>query len=164
MDRNYADLWLYVRRLSAGSSDTEDLVQQAFLLAFERLAAGSDFTGDVGKWLRGAARNLVCAWWRKNRKTSQNLADRMNLLAEESEHALSQAVRTELESALDRCIEKLQAADREILADRYRRDLAVSRIAEKVHESETTVRVRLFRVRQALRKCMEAALPSGREE
>lgn len=52
VDRHYEGLWSYVCFLTAGSPDSEDILHQAFLVAFDRLAAGDPFRGDLGKWLR----------------------------------------------------------------------------------------------------------------
>lgn len=47
VDRHYGSVWACVSVLTARSADTEDLVHQAFLLAFERLADGGGFAGDA---------------------------------------------------------------------------------------------------------------------
>lgn len=56
--------------------------------------------------------------------------------------------------ALDRCIERLSPPQRELLLARYRRDLSCARIARESGRTENHVRILLFRIRAALRKCV----------
>jgi RNA polymerase sigma-70 factor (ECF subfamily) len=159
VDRHYDDLWRYVRRLTGGSGDSEDLLHEAFLLAFDRLASGPGFTGDPGDWLRATLRHLVCAWWREKRKLPQDVADRLKLLADEAEHAVSRVSRLETEAALAHCLAKLEPEDRALIAQRYENGLRVTQIAEQMKVNVATLRVRLFRARHSLKSCIEGQLP-----
>ena len=161
VDRHYEPLWSYVRLLTRGAAESEDILHGAFLLAFDRLAAGREFHGDVGKWLRGTARNLVRAWWREKRKLPAGVADRLKLLADEADDALTTAVNDELRAALEVCLGKLPAQDRQLVAQRYEAGLRVTVIARELHRNAATIRVRLFRIRQALKACVEAQLSGG---
>lgn len=159
MDAHYEGVWAYVSFLTSGSNDTEDLVHQAFLLAFERLAKGEGFSGDPGKWLRGVARNLVYAWWRRQRRMPNGLADKLKLVMDESDDAATMASMAELRTALDRCLAKLPADDRALVAKRYEEGLRIVAIAEALKANVSSIRVRLFRIRQALKLCIERQLP-----
>ena len=161
VDRHYDGLWSYVSYLTRGADETEDLVHQAFLLAFERLAEGVEFRGDVGRWLRGAARNLVRAWWREKRKLPQDVADRLALLADEADDALTNVAKSEVRAALEHCLGKLPDPDRHLVAQRYERGLRVTAIAEELERNAASIRVRLFRIRQALKACVEGQLAGG---
>ena len=161
VDRYYEKLWPYVWFLTAGSRDGEDILHQAFLLAFDRLAAGEEFRGDPGAWLRGTLRNLVHAWWREKRKAPQALADQLALLAEEADDALTASAKEEVRAALEHCLAKLAASDRELVAKRYEQGLRITRIAEELEKNVATVRVRLFRIRQVLMLCVQAQLARG---
>jgi len=161
VDLHYEGLWAYVAALTAGATEGEDIVHEAFLLAFDRLAAGQEFEGDAGKWLRGAARNLVYAWWRRRRRMPQDVADRLKLVADEADDALTAAARAEVKAALEHCLGKLPAADRQLVAKRYEEGLRITRIAEQARCNVATLRVRLFRIRQALRRCVDAVLAKG---
>ena len=161
MDRHYDGVWAYVSALTGGAAEAEDIVHQAFLAAFDRLAGGGGFTGDPGAWLRATARNMVYAWWRQQRRMPQDVADRLRQVADEADDALTRAARAEVRAALDHCLGTLPDADRQLVADRYERGLRVTQMAEQLREKAATVRVRLFRIRQALRRCVEAVLSKG---
>lgn len=162
MDRHYGSVWACVSVLTARSADTEDLVHQAFLLAFERLADGGGFTGDPGKWLGGTARHLVFAWWREKRRMPETVAQRLEaLVAREDEDALSRADRAEVRAALHQCLARLSEEERYLVRQHYEEDEGLVRIAESLRLNAVTVRTRLHRIRQALRRCLEAALSGG---
>jgi RNA polymerase sigma-70 factor (ECF subfamily) len=161
VDQNYDGLWSYLSALTGGAADAHDLTHQAFLIAFDRLAAGKEFTGDTGKWLRGVARNLVFSWWRQRRKLPEELAHQLCLAAEEAEDALAELSRAEAAEALKRCMEKLSEGERELVRGRYELGLRNTQLAERLRVSVASVRVRLFRIRQGLRTCLETQLGKG---
>lgn len=161
VDGHYVSLHSYVRFLSGASGETEDIVQQAFLLAYDRMAAGREFDGDAGLWLRGTARNLVLASWRQKRSIPEKLALHLTRLAERADDPHASAARAELTAALKRCLEKLNPDDRLLVAKRYEENLTVAEIAAESQRNVTTVYVRLHRIRRGLKRCVEAAGPGG---
>jgi len=160
VDLHYDGLWTYVSFLTAGSGDTEDLVHQAFLIAFDRLAEGREFEGDPGKWLRGTARNLVRAWWRQRQKAPAALAEGL-LLLDEGDDVPALASRAETTVALEHCLGELAASDRELIRKRYEGGDRIVRMAEQMAVNVTSLRVRLHRIRQALKLCIEAQFTGG---
>jgi RNA polymerase sigma-70 factor (ECF subfamily) len=158
VDRHYDGVWAYAAALTGGAAEAEDIAHQAFLAAFDRLAAGREFEGDPGAWLRATARNMVYSWWRQQRRMPQDVADRLLQVADEADDALTRAARAEVQAALGECLGKLPAADRRLVAERYEHGRRITDIARELREKAVTLRVRLFRIREALRRCVEAAL------
>lgn len=154
-------MWAYVGALTGGAAEAEDIVHQAFLAAFDRLAAGGEFTGNPGAWLRATARNMVYTWWRERRRMPQDVADRLQRLVDEADDALTRAAKAEVRAALAHCLEKLSESERQLVAGRYEQGLRITHIAEQLEQNVATVRVRLFRIRQALKRCVEARLAHG---
>jgi len=161
VDRHYEGAWAYSRFLTRGAAEAEDLVHEAFLLAFDRLAAGEEFAGDAGAWVRGTLRNLVKAWWREKRRLPRDVVQHLATLVERADEAPSLASRQELQAALDHCLGLLSAEDRELVARRYERGLRITEIAAELRRNAATVRVQLFRIRQALKLCVEGQLARG---
>ena len=147
--------------LTAGSPESEDILHQAFLLAHDRLASGEDFQVSPEVWLRGTVRNLVYAWWRQKRKLPQNLADGVKLLADEADDHAAGVTWERLKEALRKCLEKLAPEDRQLVRKRYQEPLAINQIAKEMQRNPATVRVRLFRIRGGLKRCVEAVLSQG---
>jgi RNA polymerase sigma-70 factor (ECF subfamily) len=161
VDEHYAPLWSYVSVLTGGSPDGEDILHQAFLLAFDRLADGDRTIESMDKWLRGVVRNLVRAWWREKRSLPASLADRLYELAEVADSAASAPANAELTSALERCLGQLAPAARRFVEARYEKGLPINKIARQEGLNEATARVRLFRIRQALKACLQTTMAEG---
>jgi len=161
VDRHYRSVWACVSVLTGRSDDSEDLVHQAFLLAFERLANGTAFEGDPGKWLRGTARNLVYAWWRGKRQMPEHVAERLKSLVNEDEDAFSRAARAEIRDALRQCLDKLPDGERDLVRRRYEQGERVVRIADELGLNAATVRTRLHRIRHVLKQCLDTFRNGG---
>ena len=161
VDAHYAGVWSYVNVLTGGSPDSEDLTHQAFLLAFDRLAGDDRTVQEMGKWLRGVVRNLVRAWWREKRRLPQHLTDQIYELAEQTESLPDRLARAELNDALQRCLDQLAPAARRFVTARYEQGLPIHQIAHQETLNVTTARVRLFRIRDTLRTCLESHLGGG---
>ncbi len=161
VDGHYAALWSYVNLLTGGSPDSEDLTHQAFLTAFDRLSDGDRSIRDMGQWLRGVVRKLVRAWWREKRRLPQDLADQLYELAEEAESLPDRLARVELAEALQRCLNQLAPAARRFVAARYEQGLPIHQIAQQEQLNVATARVRLFRIRETLRSCLESHRAQG---
>ncbi len=65
--------------------------------------------------------------------------------------------------ALDRCLEKLPPPQRDLILSRYKAGRSGQHLAEEWGRKENHVWVQLFRIRTALRQCVDGALsgPSG---
>jgi RNA polymerase sigma-70 factor, ECF subfamily len=161
VDETYDDIHSYVSYLTGGSSQTEDMVHEAFLLAFKRLAQGEPFSGDSRMWLRGTVRNLVHVHWRKVQRLNNELAESVETVLDESEDIIELAVQRESSQALQRCMQKLPEKERALIGRRYEQDAPIHEIAGEMGVNVSTLRVRLFRIRDALRACVERALPPG---
>lgn len=153
VDEHYRPVWQYVVALTRGASEAEDLVHQAFLLVFDHLQEGRTIH-EPGQWLRGVVRNLVREWWRKNRRLPVELADQLCELAESADSALEE-LREEREAALARCLEKLSDEDRRVIRARYEDGLGIADLAVREGVPAVTARVRLFRIRERLKNCLE---------
>lgn len=156
VDDHYEGLLRYAHFLLADRTQVEDVVQQAFMLAFDRLAHDQGFQGDPGKWLRGTVRNLVHEVWRQKRKLPQDVADLLHQVVLRADEAGEVEDRSRVREALRRCLDKLEADDRRLLDQRYEAGRRVAEIAQRMQLNVATLRVRLFRVRQGLKSCIEA--------
>jgi len=112
--------------LAGGSPDGEDILHQAFLLAFDRLADGDQTIEHMGKWLRGVVRNLIRGWWREKRRLPESLVDRLHELAETADNATSVCANDELAAALERCLGQLAPTARRFVVARYEKGLPIN--------------------------------------
>lgn len=136
-------------------------MQQAFLLAHDRMSDGGLRPDEAGAWLRGSARNLVRAWWREHRDIPDKLARHLVRLAEKADDPHAAAERAELARALKQCLQKLDPDDRRLVSKRYDENQRVTRIARELGRNVTTLYVRLHRIRKGLKRCVETVLSNG---
>lgn len=90
-----------------------------------------------------------------------DLADRLHQLIEQADDASTVAERAEAVAALKHCLEKLSQAERRLVSARYEEGCRITQIAERTNQNVATARVRLFRIRQSLKTCVETTLAGG---
>lgn len=156
VERYYEDLWTYSAYLMGGrTGDAEDILQEAFLAVFDRLAKGGGFTGDPGLWLRGVVRNLVRQWWRDKKRVPAVAVEEFMNLAEATDSSLDASLQDELMDALTLCIQQLEEPERRLVSKRYQGDFDADEAARSTGVNVKTVYVRLFRIRSWLKECVE---------
>lgn len=159
VDSHYRSVWQYVVMLMRGASEAEDLTHQAFLLAFDRMIQQRPIH-DPELWLRGVVRNLVREWWRKSRRLPVELSDELCRLVEEVDSE-SEELRADQDAALAACLQKLSDDERQLVSDRYETGLPMAEIAQRHRINVKTARVRMFRIRERLKTCVELTFARG---
>ena len=160
---HHAGLRGFVRSLGVDPLWVDDVAQEAFIVAYNRLEE-FDQGRDFGPWLRGIARNLVINERRKSARRKRILSDNLTdvLLASSSasdqeDQELSDRALAKV-TALRDCISTLPEKSLGMLKSRYESDLSAQDIAEEFEMKPPAVRKALERVRVSLRKCMEEKL------
>lgn len=137
-----------------------DLAQETFLNAFRSLAG---FRGESAfrTWLFGIARNRVLMHLRTElRRTSKEhgpidvilLRKRLEALTTEPPNDVDRS--SEI-AALQDCIQTLGGGSERLVREHYFGGRPLGQIASETGQSQGAVRVAMFRVRQALRRCVE---------
>lgn len=149
----------YVRALGAHDAWVDDLAQEVFLVAYRRFDH-FDSSADLGRWLRGIARNLVMNELRKHARRSRLLHESLAGALAEAEDttpfARSSAAR--VIQVMTDCVSQLPPLSRELLQRRYAESLAASALARALNLSAAAVRQTLLRTRAAVRRCMAVKL------
>lgn len=141
--------------LLEGSIDTMDVLQETNM-AILRNAHLYDPSRPALPWFKAFAMNQVL-YYRRTRHDSKLVfnTDMVNEFA---------AVLTEVESSdrgrdpldlLEMCLKKLKPWQRELLLERYQNKRKVNEMARKRRVSRVSLSVMMFRLRQALKSCME---------
>lgn len=157
-ERHHLVIWRFLAR-SAGHEAADELAGEVFLIAFRRRASYDPERGSVRSWLYGIAANQLRERGRRAarfRRAALRLAGRRETDgvapgADESS-ALMQRAGTDL---VLRCLEGLGAIDREVLVLFAWERLSYEEIAAALVVPVGTVRSRLARARQRLRRGME---------
>jgi RNA polymerase sigma-70 factor (ECF subfamily) len=154
----YQDMLLAYAAFRVPDSDlVEEIVQQAFIRAFEQIA-DYDSSRDFGIWLRTICKYVMLAELKRITQTQRNIKNyqseiRHRLVRASIERC--EAEITERPSKLEQCMQRLQEKARSLIEFRYALRLPVEEVAKRLGISVSHAAVSLFRVRGALRKCME---------
>ncbi|HYG77010.1 MAG TPA: sigma-70 family RNA polymerase sigma factor [Planctomycetota bacterium] len=149
----------YVAAISADLSSVDDISQEVFLRALERLDHVSDLE-DFPRFLRGIARNVVREHFRKSSLYSERY---VAFVEEAYAGAAGRDADTpfkdpQLIRALRNCVGKLPANSQKMLNLRYTGDLRSDEIGKKMNLNSGAVRIALLRIREALMKCVRSSL------
>ncbi|NWK57600.1 sigma-70 family RNA polymerase sigma factor [Verrucomicrobiaceae bacterium N1E253] len=145
----------FVVSLMPGSSETEDVVQEVNEILWSKrdsFELGTNFKA----WSLTTARFHVMTHQRKRKR------DRWVVFEEEvceaiQEEALeaNMAASNKKLTHLNECISLLQAKDQELIIHRYWKKSGLSKYAQASGRSEQAIRAALYRIRIALRKCVQ---------
>lgn len=148
-------LYAVLRRLVRSHEDTDDLLQESFLRAYQNLE-----TFDTGRpfypWLYRIAVNLALSAMR--RRKWQQSTDSLDLFPSTNAGPEKNAGTSEFHFALERAIAKLPAEQRTILLLRTREDMSYQELSETLGLEVGTVMSRLSRAREKLRTWMRPHL------
>ncbi len=158
VERHHRDLLVYAVALTRNSATARDIVQEAFILAYEKIAL-FDVTRDFASWMRGIVRNKWREWLRKNRR--YDLSD--NELARiDADIAAWQSSRLNDENtlfdSLEHCMELLPGNLRETIRAYYFEGHNGDEVADRLHIAPAAVRKRLQRARSLLKQCLDRKL------
>ncbi len=158
---NQDDLYRYIYSLLAYKEDARDVFQETILTIagkFDEYDSSRPFL----PWACKFAYFKVLQHRDQNPRRVRFLAsDVLETLAVERD-AQSHILQSRL-AALDQCLNKLPAADRELLRGRYNSKLSFEELAAKFKQSRRTLLRNLQRLRRWLFKCIgdEAVLGDG---
>ena len=162
---HHASLRGFVRSLGVDPLWVDDVAQEAFIVAYNRLGE-FDRDRDFGAWLRGIARNLVINERRKDARRKRILSDNLtdvllstSSVAEEEEKEIGDKGLAKI-VALRQCLQSLPEKSIQMLKARYEDENSAQDIADEFEMKPPAVRKALERTRTALRRCMEERLSS----
>jgi len=137
-------------------ADAEDLCQEVFLRCYlgrEKLHRAS----TVGAWLIGIARNILREHVRRQRRRREvawtELCLELDALVSDPGGANDDAL-----AHLPVCLASLGQSAREAIDLRYRAQLRMAAIAERLKRSEGAIKLLVHRARAALKHCLDQKL------
>lgn len=148
----------FIRSLGVDADWVDDLAQEAFLVAWRERDC-FDRQRDIGKWLRGIARNLVRNELRKQARRQRLLHEGLTQLlveAADSEDAPGAPSWAACRMpALRDCVEQLPPKSRQLVAGRYGDGWKAPDLADHLGMTAAAVRQALARIRQQLKSCVD---------
>ena len=132
-------------------SDTEELCADVFLSLWQN--AREVLPGKLKPWLGTVARNRAKSWLRQRRELPMDLDELQ--LPDGAEALEDQVIRAELAKAVRRAVDGLRPRDREIFLRYYFYLQPTEQIARELGMAQASIRSRLARGRERLRKTLE---------
>ena len=147
----------YAWRKTRDFQIAEDITQETFLQVYQKLETLEDPTLFL-KWLYAIVNHLCIAWFRKNQVHAESFKE--THIWEIETEAYSRYVAAEhakmtaetQRDLVENLLVKLKEKDREVITLHYFEDMTSSQISEFLGISENTVKSRLRRARQRLKK------------
>lgn len=134
--------------------DAEDLAQEAFVIAFRKLAE-FDVEREFGPWVVSIAFNLLKNYWRKHRaEPVGGAAELEELLNQRMEIRFREHDETSKLSALRICLGKLNEEMKGLVQKHYHQGLSVAELTQEAGTNHSTMTMRLHRLRDQLRQCI----------
>lgn len=159
-------LGAYVNGLLRDAHAAEDLIQEVWMRLAKEVGKGTRLENQAA-WCRAVARNLILKRWERQ-QSARVIADSTLLdtflqrvetaFAEADNEAEDWAAR---QRALDECVAALSERSRRILTLRYESHLPMEAVADAMGLTFATVTKSLYRLRQALLRCVERKLSEG---
>ena len=171
MQRYHGRIFGLANNLLRNSADAEEITQDTFIRAHRGLA---NFRGEssLATWLYRIAlnlsRNRYWYFFRRRRQDSisleRNLTDESDatfadLIAADAQNPVQQTVTQEFTDLISVCMERLDARHREILRMRNVLNQPYEEIARALGINVGTVKSRIARARENLRKLLSEAAP-----
>ena len=135
----------------------EDITQDTFLKVYQRLHTLKDPNHFSG-WLYVITTNLCATWLRRNRKHTERLEDVEISITQRDTY--SQHVRDDRANSVaqtqrevvKKLLAKLKESERTVMTLHYLGDMKIEEISRFLGVSVSTIKTRLMRARQRLRK------------
>ena len=146
-------LYVALRKLARNHDDTDDLLQEAFVRAYQHLKE-FDRSRPFYPWLHRIGVNLAITFiHRRSRQSNFSglSAEEIFPTAPESDNPDAKAERGEMMAALEGAIERLPAEQKVVLLLRTREDMSYQELSEHLGIEIGTVMSRLARAREKLR-------------
>ena len=158
-DRHFQSIYRYARR-RAGESAADDIASETFLVAFARRGSYREDQPDARPWLFGIATNLV----RRRRRDEERMLRAYGRMApgEHSDDHVAVDARVDagrLQPLLAKALLKLRRPERDTLLLIAWADLTYQEAAAALKVPVGTVRSRLSRARERIRKELRLSDP-----
>ena len=155
--RHYAEsevaLHTVVRSLVPTRQMASEVMQDVILVLWEKFDAAADFQG----WAFGVAKNVALRHLRRQSRDRHVFGDDLvNQLADDAVALVP--VHDGHREALERCLEKLPAAQRDLVLTAYTKGTRMDELATRRGQTPMALYKLLHRIRQALLECVERTL------
>ena len=159
MRRHNERIYRTVRAILGDDADVEDVMQQAYVSAYQHLDRFEN-RARFSTWMTRIAINEAYARLRKRHRTEPAPWEDDHAMADEPEAAGPSpeqiAARQEIHALLERAVDTLSVPNRTVFVMRAVEGLSTAETADCLKISEEAVKTRLHRANEALRQWLES--------
>ena len=146
----------FVRSFIRDSAEAEDILQEVALVIVDGYSSYDSTQPFIG-WALGIARRVVWTHLRNKYRDRDlilnNAIDQVSSAFEKLDPHVQ-----DMKDALAHCVGKVSGEGRRALLLRYEEGLELKQIADRLEKSDSATSVLLYRVRSALRECINRRL------
>ncbi len=158
-----ATVRVFLARYVHCSQQVDDLAQEVFIACFRKL---KDFRGEskISTWLLGIARNKALNFLRSEVRRRQNQksfasSDVCRLALERLDRDDDAELNECRTQALEACLQALPSQSRLLIKKFYFEKKTSLVIGEETSQSDSSVRMKLKRIRGVLQRCIASKMP-----
>ncbi|MFH1377355.1 MAG: sigma-70 family RNA polymerase sigma factor [Planctomycetota bacterium] len=139
-------------------NQVDDIAQEAFVRAFEMIGEYRANTNFYA-WLKAIARNtLLAALKTKKRELAKREQYLEAMQKENSIYELEEGnTNDDAVIQLKKCVEQLSESNQRMIRKRYTENRPLDSLSAELNRSVDSIKVSLFRIRKALKDCLESA-------
>ena len=141
-------------RLDGRGDLVEDVVQETYFRALDRIEQFDARRGALGQWLLGIARNQVSDQFRQASKSASFGLPELLRTLDQQPLPDEAAERAELRAQVRMALARLSPGHRRVLLARYEQSLSLDEIAAQEGRTRMAVESLLRRARQGLRRAL----------
>jgi RNA polymerase sigma-70 factor, ECF subfamily len=155
---NEAAVRVYIRAQLSSPADAAEVMQEVAVVLWQKFAE-FDGSRDFRKWAFGVARLEVLAF-RRDRSRDRHVFDDALLERLADEAATATERHDAQREALEACLRKLTAQQRDLVLQAYGPKVNIGQLAELRGQTAMALYKTLHRIRQALLDCVRRELPN----
>lgn len=152
-------MYLFILAQTGSSQAAEEILQETNLVIWNKC---HQFEPDsnFAAWSRQIATYEILKWRQRHRREKLTFSDEfLSAVSEEMPHRTTQ--QEQRREALQHCLQKLHARDRELIEKRYQPGITGKELAEALGRPANSVYQSLGRIRRALLECIERQLSAA---
>jgi RNA polymerase sigma-70 factor (ECF subfamily) len=150
------DVYAYINTLLVGQAAASDVLQDTNLDLWARLD-DFDFKRPFLPWAYAFAYQRVLAFRKTQRRSRLVFSDEIIQLISDT-YTSGATDADQRVSALQMCLDRLPPRQRQLIRDRYAVTMSVNSLAARLGCTANQISARLYRIRRALAKCVDAVM------
>ena len=145
----------YLRRSGFRQHDAEDLCQETFVRVFRHLHSFDPARGSLGGWISAIAHNVVRKHWRRSGAATGQFDPELAEQTLSEGDPVDTVEQADTNRAVDDCVSQLPPELGRLVSLRYVEARTTRGMAEVMGIPEATVRLRLDKAKDLIRRCLE---------